>query len=114
VTLWPTPRASYNENRTTQDAPSHGVTHGATLAGTAGQWATPTSRDWKDGANPSLAVATNSLLGRQDPRTPMAGDESLPPGQTSRRRLNPRFVEWLMGCPEGWVDLTSSTSSETV
>lgn len=201
---WPTARASYNENRTTQNAPSHGVTHGKTLAGEAAAWttpqahdahggsadrlgrygtkaggrnladdvmvqrnwqtpnaaaeapnlgsnikngpksllaqamattesprATPTSRDWKDGANPSSAVGTNSLLGRQAPRMMQAGDESspfdlisLPPSVTEsppevgkrsdvRRRLNPRFVEWLMGWPEGWVDLTNSTSSVT-
>lgn len=35
VAMWPTPRASMNENRTTKNAPSHGVTHGRTLAGTA-------------------------------------------------------------------------------
>ena len=141
---WPTARASYNENRTTKDAPSHGVTHGATLAGRAAnwqtpnaaaeapnlgsnikngpksllaqaEWATPTSRDWKDGANPSSAVATNSLLGRQAPRMPMAGDESLPSAPTSRRRLNPRFVEWLMGWGDNWTSLvqTNSTSSAT-
>ena len=33
--MWPTPRASMNENRTGKNAPSHGQTHGLTLAGTA-------------------------------------------------------------------------------
>lgn len=33
--LWPTPRSSPNENRTTHHSPSHGKSHGATLAGTA-------------------------------------------------------------------------------
>jgi hypothetical protein len=32
------------------------------------------------------------------------GSESSPSGPTSRRRLNPRFVEWLMGFPIGWTD----------
>jgi len=31
----------------------------------------------------------------------------------SRKRLNPRFVEWLMGWPEGWLDLHSFVSSAT-
>lgn len=35
--LWPTPRASPNENRTT-NAPTHGNGHGETLAGTASDW----------------------------------------------------------------------------
>jgi len=29
------------------------------------------------------------------------------------QRLNPLFVEWLMGWPEGWVGLTNSASSAT-
>ena len=45
--LWATPRASISENRTTQNAPSHGTTHGMTLAGQAASWRTPTSTDWK-------------------------------------------------------------------
>jgi hypothetical protein len=77
------------------------------------QWGTPTSRDWKDGASPSMEAPTNGLLGRQAPRTAMPGDESLPADQTSRRRLNPRFVEWLMGWPDGYLALTSSTFSVT-
>ena len=36
--------------------------------------------------------------------TPKPGSESLPSGPTSRRRLNPAFVDWLMGLPPGWTD----------
>ena len=72
-------------------------------------WATPTTRDWKDGSDPSPAVPTNALLGRQAPRTEMGGQESSPSDQNSPppspRRLNPNFVEWLMGLPIGWTDL---------
>lgn len=39
--LWPTPRASPNENRNTKPCPSHGKGHGRTLAGEAGVWPTP-------------------------------------------------------------------------
>jgi hypothetical protein len=38
------------------------------------------------------------------PQTP-DGQPSSEPGQTSRQRLNPRFVEWLMGFPPGWTEL---------
>ena len=31
----------------------------------------------------------------------------------TRKRLNPKFVEWLMGWPEGWLDLSSFVSSAT-
>lgn len=39
-----------------------------------------------------------------DPAIP-DGPTSSATGQTSRRRLNPRFVEWLMGFPIGWTEL---------
>ena len=61
-------------------------------------WATPTARDWKDGTNPSPEAKTNALLGRQAPR---ATGPAYP--KTSTRRLNPLFVEWLMGLPVGWT-----------
>lgn len=40
---WPTPRSSSSENRTTHHAPSHGKTHGRTLAGEAGEFSTQRS-----------------------------------------------------------------------
>lgn len=33
--------------------------------------------------------------------------------QTSHLRLNSKFVEWLMGWPEGWLETTDSESSAT-
>ncbi len=44
VGSWPTPRASESENRTTRNAPSHGVTHGKTLAGEVCGLARPTPK----------------------------------------------------------------------
>lgn len=48
-----------------------------------------------------LAFAPNGAPAQ--PTTP-PGDESSLKDQTSRRRLNPKFVEWLMGLPVGWTD----------
>lgn len=89
--LWTTPQTS-----DTNGAGAHGD-GGADLRTQVGSWATPTSRDVKDGENCSLP--TNSLLSRQAPRSLIAGEKS----SQSTRRLNPRFVEWLMGLPNGWV-----------
>jgi len=36
--------------------------------------------------------------------TPKHGVESSPNAPTSRRRLNPNFVDWLMSLPPGWTD----------
>ena len=54
--MWPTPRASMNENRTTKPAPSHGVTHGTTLAGEASRHVPTTTTD---GPNGSLKADLN-------------------------------------------------------
>lgn len=143
---WPTPRNS-DMNR-----PGIHGTGGQDLRTIADLWPTPTTRDWKDGANPSEAVATNGLLVRAAPRwmTPRArdaeaegvegglrrlekystqqlatqattwasshpdptpatsGPASSPSAPTSPRRLNPLFVGWLMGLPEGWLSAGTS------
>ena len=160
---WPTASA-HDGQRPGSDATS---TQGRNLKREAEVWQTPshttfsmrrqvgqtarTSRGHKDGTNPSTKVPTNSLLGRQAPRSGIGGPQSLPAGPTSPRlfpsprankwgppdshgkipeiwqtsrtgddgtpgegkghggqpkgmRLNPRFVEWLMGFPDAWTD----------
>ena len=67
------------------------------------QWATPTSRDHKDGPM-QTETPTNHLLGRQAPRSATGGQTSSPSTPNSPRRLNPLFVELLMGLPLGWTD----------
>jgi len=49
-----------------------------------------------------LESRAESLVSRQVPVIP-DGPPSSQSGQTSRRRLNPQFVEWLMGFPIGWT-----------
>jgi hypothetical protein len=96
---WATPRTTDSHG-----AGEHGE-GGQDLRTESALWATATSRDHKDGANPSEAVPTNGLLGRQAPRSGIAGPPSSPDGLTlPRLRLSPRFVEWLMGFPLGWTD----------
>lgn len=131
---WPTPTA--HDGR--RPGPETGSTQGRNLKKETEIWGTPTTRDWKDGANPSDACPTKGLLSRQAPRSEIGGQPSLPDGQTShpqwptpraemdlgrhrgtedtlhsatkkfdepmRRKLNPIFVEWLMGWPLGWTD----------
>lgn len=83
---------------------------------TAEMWDTPTSRDWKDGANPSENVPTNGLLVCQavrslpGPKTTTPGAPSSQSAPSSRRQLNPPFVEWLMGWPVGWTSVAPTAS----
>ena len=71
-------------------------------------WATPTTRDHKDGACETADVPTNGLLGRQAVRLPTPGPtpSSSPAGTGSAAaspRLNPAFSLWLMGFPPSWM-----------
>lgn len=78
------------------------------------QWATPNTRDWKDNGTtqpPSIGETRGFSLGQQMVTTATPG------------KLNPRWVETLMGLPIGWVmascaspvtiELTSCASLET-
>lgn len=44
------------------------------------------------------------IIGRPAP-------EPTVPGQAGKPRLNPDFVEWMMGYPEGWTDVGISRTA---
>jgi len=74
----------------------------------AANWPTPTARDHKDtGPNTNYQHAADKcrLVGvvmTSGPLAPTATGPTFP--KTSGRRLNPLFVEMLMGLPRGWTD----------
>lgn len=75
------------------------------IKGQAALWATATARDWKDGACKNANVETNALLGRQAVRCSfLLRQQTTTDGHSCIMRLNPLFVEWLMGVPFGWTD----------
>jgi hypothetical protein len=87
-------------------------TQGANLKRDAEIWQIPAARDWKSGTGsenntydktPNLSRQV-CRLSPQDPQIP-DGSSSSESARTSRRRLNPRFVEFLMGLPIGWTEL---------
>jgi DNA (cytosine-5)-methyltransferase 1 len=83
----------------------------------AAMWATPTVQDSANTAGPSrfdrsshpLNVQAVSL-GPLVPATPSAGAPTSP----TTRRLNPRFVEALMGWPIGFSDCDSSETESSL
>lgn len=121
---WPTPRASDGEKGSPHQSFGAG---GVPLAAQAANWATPCARDHK-GSGPATTRADGKsrmdMLDYQAEqgfsalRSLATADYSLPDHPTpsglksaeTRRRLNPRFVEWLMGWPIGW---TSFEHAET-
>lgn len=87
--LWPTPAVCGNYNRKGLSKSS-----GDGLATAVRTWPTPTARDWKSGASNLHGVNArplNEVVHRETPGP-----------------LNPTWVEWLMGFPIGWTDLSVS------
>lgn len=76
-------------------------------------WQTPNSRDadkWHyrtsdsdKQQNLSGQAAEIEHSFRPDQPIKTSGETSSPNAPTSPRRLNPKFVEWLQGLPEGWT-----------
>ena len=98
--LWPTPRScsAMTANITRKTAQRTMGNLEERVAKTL--WPTPTTRDYKGGRKPEALEAsgrgaTNSL-----------NDALTCQGQHGS--LNPTWVEWLMGFPEGWTDLKPS------
>lgn len=86
--LLPTPRASDGRG------PGRHGTGGPDLRTTIAGLGVPDPHRW--GVYAAAVARWEQLLGRQVP-TPTQ------PGRHSKPVLAPRFVEWLMGLPDGWV-----------
>jgi hypothetical protein len=98
LSSWPTPTL-HDAERGRQEKRATTERHGSNLQDFAltASWATPTSRDHKDGASVEN-VPVDALLGRQ---AHLSGS----PAQTEKRgQLNPAFSRWLMGYPTEWDD----------
>ena len=103
---WPTPRShevgEYQYSRGDKTKPI------ATLTGLAQQWQTPSG----DRSNEMLLNGQSETISRsihQDQATSTHGKRS----SNDRRSLNPLFVEWLMGWPEGWTAFECSATALT-
>jgi len=90
---WPTPKASdWNKRGNVSPHPRNG------LAGAVVNFPTPTASDASKWSNESLAE--RKAKGRQ-----IRLNTAVSPEGGSGGRLNPDWVEWLMGWPIGWTDL---------
>jgi len=102
---WPTPTATERSGINTKTGTGGGLTHAVKTAEgvkmKASQlWPTPQASDHRDRGNLSNpAIQRRLSLGKQLNLSMVVSPTS---GQ-----LNPQWVEWLMGYPDGWTDLNS-------
>jgi len=69
-------------------------------------WPTPNASDNRDRGNLSdPAIQSRIALGKQVNLSMAVKDEP------KKGTLNPEWVEWLMGYPPGWTDITDSSES---
>jgi len=119
---WPTP-----DTCSRGDGPSQLERHTPTLQTEVKQWATPSSREWKGHTiTDKFPNGYNITLSNQIIPSGQAcqGNSSTDGSRQEFAKLNPRWVETLMGLPVGWtmpscafpvtIEPTNFVSSETV
>ena len=102
--LWPTPTTQEVEhpeavwNKKGRRVSPNGNTHSMGLADAVNLWPTPTASSWgNEGSRAMLdKKIAEGCITEQDKRAMTAGNGG---------KLNPTWVEWLMGFPTGWTDL---------
>ena len=93
ITMWPTPTVCGNYNRKGASA-----TSGDGLATAVQKWPTPVCQDSRH------AISRHLDPNNQNWKSNL-GEVVMSLEPTSNGRLNPTWVEWLMGWPLGWTDL---------
>ena len=102
VRMWPTPRASSAMNDSTQSVQKRLNKRGyeVKLEQAVRMWPTPTTRDHKGGYQGGRIRNGKVSMDTLDVAVQHTDNQQKTGGQ-----LNPQWVEWLMGYPEGWTDL---------
>ena len=101
--IWPTPIASIGGASKNPNNP-RGKHGGNPLATAVAMWPTPAARDYK-GANGYERTKKKLENGERAQMGQLPNAVMMQEGKHISGNLNPQWVEWLMGYPEGWTDL---------
>ena len=109
---WPTPRTITGGGESAERKQDLGRTEsgGGDLQAASQNWPTPDAGVINDSERVNqtvtLGIQAEKVLS-QDPPRGLRGQQAtgLESPNTSTLRLNPKFVEWLMGFPQGWTSL---------
>ena len=121
VKMWPTPTANnagtgeFLETLTDKNGkapkqnervynPKTGKHTQVTLNRAVAMWPTPAARDYK-GANSYERTKNKLEQGERAQMGQLPNAVMMQEGKQISGSLNPQWVEWLMGYPEGWTDL---------
>lgn len=94
VLFWPTPTARDHKGANSMEhltRPGGGKNHTGQLANAVKLFPTPTARDYR---SPDLNPDSKRFSQKTELPSVVGG------------QLNPTWVEWLMGFPNGWTDLS--------
>jgi hypothetical protein len=111
ATLWQTPATDSFRSRGGDRADEMGLDQQARFFPTpaARDYRTPNKRTFQERGGTKKGEQLQNFVEHRFPSRPdpvtQDGPASSESVQTSRRRLNPRFAEWLMGFPIGWTEL---------
>ena len=105
VGRWPTPGANDHKG-----SAKDGQRRGQLDEATEQKWQTPATDSFRSRGGDRKdemgldQQARGFPCSLPDQATAPSGSESCEPAQTSRPRLNPAFVEWMMGLPINWTE----------
>jgi len=121
--VWPT--ATAQDSCGSRAGPEYGTktrNAGTTLTDAIRQWPTPNARDHKgilpldarDRTMGTLDEAAERIFSLPPQTTPPPGQPSSKSNQNAPRRLNPIFVEWLMGWPPHYTNAQTALDAQAM
>jgi hypothetical protein len=99
---WPTPTASdHIERKSTQQTPNS--RHSLNLPDAVKRWPTPTTQEIEHPQ--AIWTVNNRRISKSGTTDSMNLADAVKTISPNGGKLNPTWVEWLMGFPTGWTDL---------